>query len=99
MRNDIKENLKNLSKEQLIYIISQLDHFYTMIGERCVRESKGQLDPAEAINQIRQECGHIQFIVTKQKDREIGEFINMELGKITKKKYRNVDLQREENND
>ena len=98
MRDDIKENLENLNKEQLIYIIDQLDHFYTMIGERCVRESKGHINPKDAIDFIRKECKNIQFIVTKQKDREIGEFINMELGRITKKKYRNVDLYKDDIN-
>ena len=98
MRDDIKENLKNLSKEQLIYIISQLDYFCRIIGLTCVKESKGHINPKDAIDFIRKECENIQLIVTKQKDREIGEFINMELGKITKKKYRNVDLYKDDIN-
>lgn len=91
MRSDIKKNLKNLSKEQLIYIIDQFDRLYTTIGEICVSESKMSLDSKEAIKKIRNKCCDIQYDVDIA-DEHIGDLINMKLEKITPKELRKIIL-------
>ena len=100
MRPDIKENLENLSKEQLIYIIDQLYSFYKRIGEICVNESKLHLTSKEAIAIIREKSNDIQYDV-KLRDEHIGDYINMKLGKITPEELRKIILgiDKEENND
>ena len=65
MRSDIKENLENLSKEQLIYIIAQYDIFYVLVGEACVRESKGQLESEQTIDKIREYCCDLRDILSE----------------------------------
>lgn len=65
MRNDIKGNLENLSKEQLIYIIAQYDFFYVLVGEACVRESKGQLESEQIIDKIREYCCDLRDILSE----------------------------------
>lgn len=89
MRSDIKKNLENLSKEQLIYIIDQFDRLYTTIGEICVSESKMSLDSKEAIKKIRNKCCDIQYDVDIA-DEDIGDYINMKLDKITPEKHRKI---------
>jgi hypothetical protein len=91
MRSDIKENLENLSKEQLIYIIAQYDIFYTTIGEICVSESKMHINSKEAIKKIRNKCCDIQYDVDIA-DEHIGDLINMKLEKITPEEYRKIVL-------
>lgn len=91
MRSDIKENLENMSKEQLIYIIAQYDIFYTTIGEICVSESKMHINSKEAIKKIRNKCCDIQYDVDIA-DEHIGDLINMKLGKITSEEYRKIVL-------
>ena len=91
MRNDIKENLENLSKEQLIYIIDQFDHLYCIISE-SVSESKLHIESKEAIKRIRERCCDIQFDVDIM-DEHIGDYINMKLGKITPEEFRKIVLE------
>lgn len=91
MRSDIKKNLENLSKEQLIYIIDQFDRLYTTIGEICVSESKMNLDSKEAIKKIRNKCCDIQHDVDIA-DEHIGDLINTKLEKITPKELRKIIL-------
>lgn len=61
MRESIKKNLETLSKEQLIYIIDKFDHFYTIVGETCVSESKWNITSADAMKNIRKYCCDIQY--------------------------------------
>ncbi len=92
MRSDIKENLENLSKEQLIYIIDRFNSFYNEVGEICVRESKMHLDSKKAVYEIRKLCNDIQYDVDI-KGKHIGDLINMKLGKITSEEYRKIVLE------
>lgn len=92
MRNDIKGNLENLSKEQLIYIIDQLYHLYFRVGEICLHVSKWDIDPQEAISDIRELCNNTQYD-TKFRDKNFSDYINMKLGKITPAEYRKIVLE------
>ena len=91
MRSDIKENLENLSKEQLIYIIDKFDHLYCTVSEICVSESKLHIESKEAVSKIRKQCYDIQFDVDIA-DENIGDYINMKLGKITPGELRKIVL-------
>ena len=92
MRSDIKENLENLSKEQLIYIIDKFDHLYCTVSEICVSESKLHIESKKAISKIRKQCYDTQFDVDIA-DENIGDYINMKLGKITPAEYRKIVLE------
>lgn len=91
MRNDIKENLENLNKEQLIYIIDKFDHLYCTVSEICVSESKLHIESKEAVSKIRKQCYDIQFDVDIA-DENISDYINMKLGKITPGEFRKIVL-------
>lgn len=55
----------------------------------------------EAINNIRELCNDIQYDV-KLRDKHIGDYINMKLGKITPEELRKIILgtdEEENNND
>lgn len=91
MRSDIKENLENLSKKQLIYIIDKFDHLYCTVSEICVSESKLHIESKEAVYEIRKLCNDIQYDVDI-KGKHIGDLINMKLGKITSEEYRKIVL-------
>ncbi|WP_270425485.1 hypothetical protein [Blautia intestinalis] len=91
MRESIKKNLETLSKEQLIYIIDKFDHLYCIVSEICVSESKLHIESKEAVSKIRKQCYDIQFDVDIA-DENIGDYINMKLGKITPGEYRKIVL-------
>lgn len=91
MRNDIKKNLENLSKEQLIYIIDKLHSLYFRVGEICLHVSKWEMEPEEAISNIRELCNDIQYD-TRFRNKHFGDYINMRLGKISKEEFRRIIL-------
>lgn len=92
MRESIKKNLETLSKEQLIYIIDQLYYLYFGVGEICLHVSKYDMDPQEAISDIRELCNNTQYD-TKFRDENFSDYINMKLGKITPAEYRKIVLE------
>lgn len=53
MRNKCKQNLEQLNKSDLIFLIEEYTHALNMISETCVRESKG-LSSEKAIDHIRE---------------------------------------------
>lgn len=91
MRKSIKRNLEKLDKEQLIYIIDQLYHLYFGVGEICLHVSKYDMDPQEAISDIRELCNNTQYD-TKFRDKNFSDYINMKLEKITPAEYRKIVL-------
>lgn len=92
MRPSVKRSLEKLDKDQLIYIIDQLHSFYFGVGEICLHVSKLDIDPEEAISDIRELCNDIQYD-TKFKDEHFGDYINMKLGKISKEELRKIILE------
>lgn len=97
MRESIKRNLEKLDKEQLIYIIDQLYHLYFGVGEICLHVSKLDMDPQEAISDIRELCNNTQYD-TKFRDEHFGDYINMKLGKITLGEFRKIVLEIDKEN-
>lgn len=92
MRKSIKRNLEKLDKDQLIYIIDQLQSLYFGVGEICLHVSKYDMDPQEAISDIRELCNNTQYD-TKFRDENFSDYINMKLGKITPAEYRKIVLE------
>ena len=85
----IREAYKNLSKEQLLYLISQYEDSMFFIGEACVDESKQEIDPHTAIKHIRNNI----FTIPKFGDeRNISAWIDMRRGIISPEKYRKILL-------
>lgn len=62
-----KEMIQELSKEQLVYLIEQMDRSLSIIGEICVSESKGHIEPKEAVQKIRENIYHIPSAVDVEK--------------------------------
>lgn len=59
MNKCYKENLQQLSKEQLIFLIENLVRSQTLIDEVCIEESKLHIDSDKAVSEIRNHLYHI----------------------------------------
>lgn len=79
--------LSELSKEQLIYLIEQLDHSLSLISETCVSESKGHIESKDAIQTIR---NHIYFLPCSSNPAKLSDYIDMKIGKISIEEYRKI---------
>lgn len=85
-----KEILSQLSKEQLIYLIEQLNYSQFLISETCVDESKCHIDSDKAIDKIR---GYIYQMPNMYNVEELKSYIDMKMKKISAKEYRkNIGL-------
>lgn len=82
-----KEVLKELSKEQLIYLIEQLDHSLILISETCVSESKWHIESKEAIRRIRD---YIYDMPSLYDVTGLKAFIDMKMEKISVEEYRAI---------
>ena len=89
MTKHIKENLMNLNKEQLIYLIEQYHHTDFLIGETLVDQSKRNITNEKCIEKIREYSCENQISLN---DEHLGSYIDMKLGKITKEEYRKIVL-------
>ncbi len=84
-----KEAYKNLSKDQLLYIISQYEDSLFCIGEICVSESKREIDSRTAIKHIRDNI----FTVPKFYDnKNLVAWIDKERGVISQEQYDKILL-------
>lgn len=86
MTNRAKKNLKSLSKEQLIQIITDYDMTYTLIGEVCVSESKGDISPKYALKRTREYLW--ETTVYDFNSENLSLQADLQMGKITKEEYR-----------
>lgn len=82
-----KKVLKELSKEQLIYLIGQLNHSLFLIGETCVSESKLHINSDKAVDKIR---GYIYDMPSLYDVTELKAFIDMKMEKISVEEYRKI---------
>lgn len=82
-----KEVLNQLSKEQLIYLIEQLKHSQSMIGEACVDESKQHISSEIAVDKIREYIYDIPSLYDADK---LKAYIDMKMEKITVEEYRKI---------
>lgn len=87
MTKSEKKVLLELSKEQLIYLIEQLNHSQFLIGETCVRESKWELDSDKAVDRIREYIYHMPSLYDSK---ELSAYIDMKMEKISVKEYRKI---------
>lgn len=84
-----KETYKNLSKDQLLYIISQYEKSIFYIGDTCISESKKEIDPRTAIENIRDNI----FIVPNFYDnKNFIAWIDKERGVISQEQYDKILL-------
>lgn len=85
----MREAYKNLSKDQLLYIISQYEDNLFCIGEICVSESKREIDSRTAIKYIRDNI----FTVPKFYDnKNLVAWIDKERGVISQEQYDKILL-------
>lgn len=87
MLKEYKDNLMELSKEQLIYLIEKLYDSQKLISQTCIEESKLHIDTNEAINNIR---GYIYHMPSMIDAVELKVFIDMKMGKISVEDYRKI---------
>lgn len=83
------DTLKELSKDQLIYLIEQLYDSQFLMGEVCVEESKGHIASNEAVNRIR---GYIYDMPNMHNVSRLKAFIDWKMGKITLEECRDIML-------
>jgi hypothetical protein len=81
------KTLDQLSKEQLIYLIDQLDYSLALIGEVCVDESKMHISSERAVEKIR---GYIYHMPSTYNVDNLKAYIDMKMGKISVPEYRKI---------
>jgi hypothetical protein len=82
-----KEMLKQLSPEQLIYLIEQLEHSQWLIGEVCVDESKRHISSDKAVDKIR---GCLYHMPSMHNAKVRKSHIDLKMGKISVSEYRKI---------
>ena len=87
MTNSEKKVLNELSKEQLIYLIEQLNHSQFLISEVCVDESKWHIDSNKAVEKIR---GYIYHMPSMYNAIDLKAYIDMKMDKISVLEYRKI---------
>lgn len=84
-----KEVYKDLTKEQLIYLVEQFKHSMFYIGEICIAESKSEMDSHAAVTQIRK---NIFFPPFASGSKNLAKWIDYKRGIISEKDYRKIIL-------
>lgn len=82
-----KSVLEELSKEQLIYLIEQLDRSQFLIGETCVNESKLHISSDKAVDKIREYLFNMPNLYDVE---DTKAEIDFRMGKISVKEYRKL---------
>lgn len=82
-----KQVLSELSKEQLIYLIEQLNHSQFLISCVLVDESKWNIDSDKAVDKIR---GYMYNMPSLYDATELKAFIDMKMEKISVEEYRKI---------
>lgn len=82
-----KEVLNQLSKEQLIYLIEQLNRSQFLISEVCVDESKWHIDSDKAVDKIRD---YIYDMPSLYNVIDLKAYIDMKMDKISVSEYRKI---------
>lgn len=82
-----KETLSQLSKEQLIYLIEQLDYSQSLIGAVCVDESKMHISSDRAVDKIR---GYLYNMPSMYNVTNLKAYIDMKMKKISVSEYRKI---------
>lgn len=86
MLDETRNNLLNLSKEQLISIIDNWKHIDFLIDCVLVEESKWHISSSEAIRQIREYLRRKKY--DSLDDEHLGDLIDCDNGVISVEEYR-----------
>ena len=84
-----REVYKNLSKDQLLYLVEQYHNSMFWIGETCVDESKNEIDSHTAITRIRK---NIFFPPVASGSKNLSRWIDYKRGLISEENYRKIIL-------
>ena len=87
MTKSKKAVLNELSKEQLIYLIEQMNKSLFRISEVCVDESKCHIASDKAVDKIRD---YIYDMPSLYDATETKAYLDMEMGKISAEEYRKI---------
>ena len=79
-----KEQLLQLPKEQLVYLIEQLNHSQFLIGETCVDESKHHIDSCDAVDKIRK---YLYYVPSMYRTKDLKACLDMKMGNISEYEY------------
>ena len=78
------EDFEQLSKEQLIYLISELDNSQFLISEVCVDESKMHISSDKAVRKIRE---YIYYVPYRHNIEHLKAYIDVKIGKISELEF------------
>jgi hypothetical protein len=87
MTNYRKQMLKQLSKEQLIYLIEQLEFSQYLISEVCIDESKSHISSDKAVDEIRD---YLYVMPSMRNAKVLKAHIDLTMGKISISKYKEI---------
>ena len=87
MTESKKQVLRELHTDHLIYLIEQLYHSQSLIGEVLVDESKQHIGPDRAIDKIRSHMYHMPDLHNSSDTRA---YIDMKMNKISIDEYRRI---------
>ncbi len=87
MTKSDKKVLNELSKDQLIYLIEQLEHSLFLIGETCVSESKWHIESDKAVDEIR---NYIYYMPSLYDVTKLKAYIDMKMKKISVEEYKEI---------
>lgn len=79
------EQLENLTKEQLIWLVNQSHHIEVIISEELVRESKKEVSSEHVIDKIRELLKNEYVSLNNE---HLSDYIDMRMGKLTKEDYK-----------
>ena len=82
-----KSVLEQLPKEQLVYLIEQLDRSQFLIGEVCVSESKCHIESSKAVDKIRSYLFSMPSLYDVE---DTKNEIAFRMGKMTADEYRKL---------
>lgn len=85
MNKSNKDNLRELTKEQLIYLIERLHKSQSYISEICVDESKEHISSEYALSIIRASLYQIPHLNNAE---NLKSYIDMKMNKMSIKEYR-----------
>ena len=89
MIKEIQENLRMLSKDQLIYIINQDKRMQRAISNILIDVSKSHINSKDGIDLIR---ANVNKYYLSLQNEHLSNYIDMKLNRISEKEYREIVL-------
>lgn len=85
----LERNLPKCNKEQLIFIVKQLNEALTYVSETCVDESKSYINSRQAIEKIREHLQLVHSIICAS-NKNFVEEIKWQMGEISIEELHNI---------